>query len=87
MQEADAEISVVGVTLRGGAGGLEAEERLAEGRAAMLGSMSQRGTIGKESIMSQEIPWYQLYASCGTDKVPRNSLSEYLCQTLQLTTT
>ena len=40
MQEADAEISVVGVLSRGGVGGLEVEERFSVGRAVMLGSMS-----------------------------------------------
>ena len=42
MQEADAEISVVGVVSRGGGGGLEVEERFTVGRAVMLGSMSIR---------------------------------------------
>ena len=42
MQEADAEMSVVGVVLRGGVGGLEVEERCTGGRAVMLGPMSMR---------------------------------------------
>ena len=42
MQEADAEMSVVGVVSRGGVGSLEVEERFTVGRAVMLGSMSMR---------------------------------------------
>ena len=42
MQEADAEINVVGVVFRGAAGGLEVEERFVRlGRAVMLGFMLQ----------------------------------------------
>ena len=42
MQEADAEMSVVGEVFRGGVGGLEVEERFMVGRAVMLGSMSMK---------------------------------------------
>ena len=42
MQEADAEMSVVGVVSRGGVGSLEVEERFTVGRAVMLSSMSMR---------------------------------------------
>ena len=42
MQEADAEMSVVGVVFRGGVGGLKVEDRFTGGRAVMLDSMSMR---------------------------------------------
>ena len=42
MQEADAEMSVVGVVFRGGIGGLEVVERFSGSRVVMLGSMSTR---------------------------------------------
>lgn len=53
MQEADAEVSVVGVVFRGGVGGLEVEERFARGRAVMLAFNSQRGVIGRDRMISQ----------------------------------
>lgn len=44
MQEADADINVVGVELRGGVGSLEVEERFVRlGRAVMLGVISRSG--------------------------------------------
>ena len=42
MQDADAEMSVVGVVFKSGVGGLEVEERFTRGRAVMLGSISMR---------------------------------------------
>ena len=53
MQEADAEVSVVGVVLKGGDGGLEVEERLAKGRVVMLAFNSQCGIIGRDRMTSQ----------------------------------
>lgn len=49
MQEADAEINVVGVVFRGVVGVLEVEERFARlGRAVILGVMSRGGTFCKD---------------------------------------
>ena len=61
MQEADAEMSVVGVVFRGGVGGLEVEDRFTGGRAVMLDSMSMR-----------QDNWLERYdlSRKGTDKVP-----------------
>ena len=49
MQEADAEINVVGVVFRGAVGGLEVEERFVKlGRAVMLGFMLQHGMFRRD---------------------------------------
>lgn len=53
MQEADAEVSVVGVVFRGGVGGLEVEERFARGRAVMLAFNSRRAIIPRDRMISQ----------------------------------
>lgn len=57
MQEADAEINVVGVVIRGGVGGLEVEERFRGlGRAVMLAVLvyiPRRGTFRKARIFLQ----------------------------------
>ena len=57
VHEADAETSVVGVEFRGGVGPLEVEveERLAGGRAVMLGLMSRRSTIPKDGETSRSL--------------------------------
>ena len=49
MQEADAEINVVGVEFRGAVGGLDVDERFVKlGRAVMLGFMLQDANFRRE---------------------------------------
>ena len=67
MQEADAEINVVGVEFRGAVGGLEVEERFVKlGRAVMLGFMLQDAMFLREctstTVVTQGSCWHLLKA-------------------------
>ena len=65
VQEADAEINVVGVEFRGAVGGLEVEERFVKlGRAVMLGFMLQGVMFRREctTVVTQGSRWHLLKA-------------------------